>query len=75
MSLLRQNKVMLAITELEAAIADNPDHAKSLLSLGLAYKMVGRRDKAIAAFERFLIVAPEHQEAPKVRAVIESLRK
>ena len=74
-SLLRQNKVMLAITELEAAIADNPDHAKSLLSLGLAYKMVGRRDKAIAAFERFLIVAPEHQEAPKVRAVIESLRK
>jgi len=64
-----------AIAELEKCIAINPRHALAYRAMGMAHTMVGRTDSATKAFEKFLELAPDHKDAPKVRATVEAYRR
>ena len=67
---MKERKVLLAIGELEASVAIDPKLADAYLPLGLAYITVGRKSSAIAVFEKFLALAPNHKEAAKVREIV-----
>jgi superkiller protein 3 len=47
-----------AAGEFRAAIRVNPGFAMAFFNLGRALQEVGARDEAIAAFQRFLALAP-----------------
>ena len=49
---LRRGEVAEAITHLQAAVADEPDHARAWNSLGRALHAASRWDEAVAAYDR-----------------------
>jgi tetratricopeptide (TPR) repeat protein len=75
LSLMQQKKIPPAIAELEKCIALNPRHALAYRALGMAHSMVGRTESATRAFEKFVALAPDHKDAPKIRATIEAYRR
>ncbi|MFC1610332.1 tetratricopeptide repeat protein [Myxococcota bacterium] len=72
---LQQRKPILAQHALEKCVALRPRDAEAFRLLGVAHAMVGREQSAIASFEAFLRLAPDHKAAGKVRELVESHRK
>ena len=72
--LLKQNKAVLAVEEFNKAIGINPKHIKSYKMMGKAYILLGREEKAIEAFEKFVSLAPNHKDTPKLSEIIEQYR-
>ncbi|OGQ86454.1 MAG: hypothetical protein A2289_17765 [Deltaproteobacteria bacterium RIFOXYA12_FULL_58_15] len=68
---LEGRKVLLAIEELEALVADQPRNADAFRLLGIAYSLAGREERAIAAFERHVELEPDGKHAEKMRSIIE----
>jgi tetratricopeptide (TPR) repeat protein len=64
-----------AIEAFQEALAIDSGHAYSHYQLGLAYNQTGRPDLAIAHLEKFLDLAPRAPEAPRVRELLNTLRK
>jgi tetratricopeptide (TPR) repeat protein len=73
LALLRVRDFGAAASTLEQAVAAAPDEHEFLITLGTAYVGAAQPDRARIAFERFLQLAPDDAEAPKVKALIESL--
>jgi tetratricopeptide (TPR) repeat protein len=73
LALLRVRDYSAAATSLEQAVAARPDQHDFLITLGTAYVGAEQPDRARATFERFLEVAPNDVEAPKVRALLQAL--
>jgi tetratricopeptide (TPR) repeat protein len=64
-----------AVEELERGIAQNLDAEPLLYQLLGAYcEKLERRAEAVAAYDRFLELAPAHSLAPAVRSILERLR-
>jgi hypothetical protein len=72
---LKERKVLLAIEQLEIACRREPRHAEAHRALGKAYALVGRESAASRAFERYLKLAPDARDAPKLRALIDAYDK
>jgi cytochrome c-type biogenesis protein CcmH/NrfG len=72
--MMKSSKTLLAVDLLKKAIAQNPRHAPSFLLMGKAYATLGREQKAIEAFERFVKLEPDHKDAEKLRGVIEAFK-
>src|SRR6185436_16381301 len=64
-----------AATALRKGIAQNGDAEPLLYQLlGSELERLDRRKEAVAAYERFLALAPEHALAPAVRSIVERLQ-
>ncbi|MBI3723154.1 tetratricopeptide repeat protein [bacterium] len=64
-----------AIADASQAIGYGPSEEESWLNRAVAREQKGATKEAIADLERFLELAPEHAQAPAVRAKIEKLRE
>lgn len=65
---LRQDAA--AERELNAALALNPDYVPALLNLANLMEDLGRRQEALALYERILTLAPEYHEALARYAIV-----
>ena len=63
-----------AIASLEKAVALDSGNAYAHYHLGLALQQGGATDRALLHLQRFLDLAPDAPEAPRVRALLSQLR-
>lgn len=61
-----------AVSDFEAYLSRNPDHAYAHYYAGLAYNGANRPDKMLSHFQTFLNKKPDAPEARKVRAVLKT---
>jgi len=54
-----------AISDLEAAVGLMPESAAIVNNLGVAYLAAGRKNAALAAFERAVVLDCDHQPAQR----------
>ena len=59
-----------SIFQLSQVAAAQPANADAHLALGLVYQQVGNRSLARKNFERYLELAPQSPEAPKIRQLL-----
>lgn len=71
---LRERKVLLAIEELQRCVDLDPRFADAYRGLGLAYLMLEQQPQAVAAFERFVALAPPGPLVDRAIAVIAASR-
>ncbi|MGD8331095.1 MAG: tetratricopeptide repeat protein [Acidobacteriota bacterium] len=64
-----------AVEHLETAIAIDPEFTLAYRSLGTTYEQLGRLREATSAFERYLELAGEPDDAVQIRATIAMLRR
>jgi hypothetical protein len=62
-----------ALRELQTILAKRPDFPEALFNEGVVANAIGRRTEAIAAFKRFLKVAPNDQRADDARTALQNL--
>jgi tetratricopeptide (TPR) repeat protein len=67
---LKARKPLLAIEALENLTREHPKFADAYLALGLANAQLGRRTRALDMYERFLVLAPAHPKAERVREML-----
>jgi tetratricopeptide (TPR) repeat protein len=73
LALLRVRDYAASVTALEQAVAAAPEEHEFLITLGTAYVGAAQTERARATFERFLQIAPDNPEAPKVKSLLEAL--
>jgi tetratricopeptide (TPR) repeat protein len=73
LALMRVRDYTAAAVALEQAVNAGPDEHGFLITLGTAYVGAEQPDRARATFEKFLQLAPDDAEAPKVKALLQSL--
>ena len=73
LALLRVRDYAGAATVLEHAVAAAPEQHDFLITLGTAYMGASQQDRARATFERFLELAPNDPESPKVKDLLHAL--
>jgi hypothetical protein len=54
-------------------VTEAPEEHGFLITLGTAYVGAAQPERARTAFERFLQLAPDNPEAPKVKALLQAL--
>jgi serine/threonine protein kinase len=69
---LRDRKPLLAIGELEQAIAIDANYAPAYRLLGSAYGLVGRDLKMIESWRRYVVLAPNAVDAAKIGQILEA---
>jgi tetratricopeptide (TPR) repeat protein len=70
MAHMKNKKIGLAIEELNKCIAADPSFAQAFRSLGIAQTLLGRERAATQAFERFVKLAPNHRDTPRIKQII-----
>ena len=60
---LKKNDIKTALPHLEAAVQADSDNEIAWAYLGVAYASIGRRDQAVAAFQKSLSISPNYQFA------------
>ncbi len=73
LALMELQRYEAASGALEQAITLAPSEPGFLITLGTAYVGANQQDRARAAFARFLELAPEHGEAPRVQALLTAM--
>lgn len=73
--LLQLDKFDEALEKLTRSSELVPDNPFTCYLLGYAYTRKGMKVEAIASFEAFLRLKPDAPQAPKVREILESLKK
>lgn len=73
-SLLKLNRIPEAVEVLSEAIRQSPQEPSILYLIGFAYRKKGDEEAAADAFERFLSMVPDAEEAPRIREWIEQVR-
>ena len=68
--LLRLNKTLLALEELQRARAADPGQDMPYVLTGKAYAALGRKQAAVEMFEQFVKLEPTHKDAEKLKAII-----
>lgn len=63
-----------AITDANDLIRLNPNYAPTYVELGLAYEASGEYGKAAAAFDAYLLLAPNFADSNAVRTHVEQIR-
>ncbi|MCA9707271.1 MAG: response regulator [Myxococcales bacterium] len=71
--LLEQHELDDALLAAEAAVAADPEYAPGHLTLGVVHQERGANVEAIAAYQKFLELAPSAKEALAVRRVVRTL--
>ena len=67
---LQREEAEAAVSWLERGLAEDPEHARCLLNLGMAQQLLGRRELAIAALRRSLAIDSSLAEAWNNLAVV-----
>ena len=70
-----QGKIDEASKRFKEAIAVDHRHAPAFRGLGLVYQAQGKKDKAVGAFEKYLQLRPDADDASSIRARIEKLKR
>jgi Tfp pilus assembly protein PilF len=69
MSLRRANYPLDAVNELKTLIEESPNEARAYLALANLYAQVlNKPDAAVTNYQRVLDLAPQHPQAPQIRA-------
>lgn len=69
--LLRERKALLALTEADHCLAENPG-ARGHKLRGAALALLGRDEQAVAAFKRALDLDPDAPDAERLRRIVDS---
>lgn len=72
---LAQGKALMAVTDLEAAVAIDPGNPELLRHLAQAYSQLGNEQRAIDAYERMLILRPHDPQALLATGVAAAARR
>lgn len=72
---LAQNKGLKAIPDFEAAVAIDPGNPELLRSLAQAYTQIGNEQRALAAYERLLLLRPDDAQALVATGTAEAARR
>jgi tetratricopeptide (TPR) repeat protein len=68
-ALRRANYPLDAVNELKTLIEDNPRETRAYLALGNLYaQILNKPDEAITNYQKVLDLAPQHPQAPQIRA-------
>jgi hypothetical protein len=67
------NDDLQSLAELQTVLNANADFPEALFNQGIVANAIGRRTMAIAAFKRFLKVAPKDQRAGDARQALQNL--
>ena len=73
--LLEADKVDEALEHLKTSYSYNPEYSYTHYLLGYAYSNKGNNEEAIKYFEAFLVKEPNSPQAPKVKEIVEKLKK
>ena len=73
--LLEADKVDEALEHLKTSYSYNPEYSYTNYLLGYAYSNKGNNEEAIKYFEAFLAKEPNSPQAPKVKEIVEKLKK
>ena len=73
--LLEADKVDEALEHLKTSYSYNPEYSYTSYLLGYAYSNKGNNEEAIKYFEAFLAKEPNSPQAPKVKEIVEKLKK
>jgi tetratricopeptide (TPR) repeat protein len=65
--LFAENDAREAVEDLSRAIALEPDNAEAYYQRGLAYTLLGERDKALSDYEQTCTLVPDHDRAARKR--------
>jgi tetratricopeptide (TPR) repeat protein len=72
-SALRSGRVDDALKSFNQAIAENPKFAPAHRGLGSVFVMQGRDSDAKAAYKRYLALAPNAPDAPRIQALLQDM--
>jgi Flp pilus assembly protein TadD len=72
--MLERGNVEGAVVSFRRAIALNPAAALAYRGLGAAYSAKGNTQEAAKAYRKYLILRPNSQDAPEVRALVQQLQ-
>jgi tetratricopeptide (TPR) repeat protein len=64
-----------ALAQLDTVLAQRPKFVQALFNRGVVLQAIGRRTDAIAAFQRFIAVAPNDPRVADAKATIDELGK
>jgi len=64
-----------ALAQLDTVLAQRPTFVQALFNRGVVLQAIGRRTDAIAAFQRFIAVAPNDPRVADAKATIDELGK
>ena len=73
LALMRLKDYQGAVTALERAVTLAPGEPSFLITLGTAAVGAERPDRAKAAFQQFLAIAPSDPEAARVKSLLTAL--
>ncbi len=69
---LKKGEWEKALTGFQAVVSMNPKHPQSYGNMGICYGQLGRKQEALAAFDKALELDPKYEPARLNRAVIDS---
>ncbi len=72
---LKHKKVGMAIDSFDKVIAMNPNYAPAFRTLGISHTILGNKKTAMKYFEKFVVLAPDHRDTPRLRQIIADFRK
>ncbi len=67
---LREGKVDEALSHFTQALAKDPKHAPAHRGLGSVFVMQGKDSEALAAYRKYLTLAPNASDAGRIRALV-----
>jgi tetratricopeptide (TPR) repeat protein len=64
-----------ALSRFREAVRDDPDYAPAYLGLGEVYEKLGRRRKALAAYQTFLDKLPSERDAERAKSAHKAIKR
>jgi tetratricopeptide (TPR) repeat protein len=72
---LHKRNLKGALSRFEEAVQDDPNYAPAYLGLGKVYERMNQKQKALAAFQRYLDELPSAKEAAEARYAQEAVAR
>lgn len=72
---LRRSDFAGALSRYQEAIRTDPDYAPAYLALGKVYEATGKRQKALAAYEKYLAELPSDRDAERAKGAHKAIAR
>lgn len=70
---LRTKKYNAALSRFQEAVKTDPDYSPAYLGLGKVYEKIGLKQKALAAYQKFLDTLPSAKDAEEAKQVHQAM--
>ncbi len=72
---LKTKKYNAALSRFQEAVKSDPDYAPAYLGLGKVYEKIGLRQKALAAYQKYLDALPSAKDAEDAKQVHQAIAR